>query len=90
MDQTLAPLVFLFDKEKLTYDTIFRSHIFLAMQVGKDLINRSAVDPSPMLAPALKPFNLTALPVDGDPHQPEGFWPHLERGARIWRHPGGR
>jgi hypothetical protein len=65
MDQTLAALVSLFEKEKPTYDSIFRAHIFLASRIAKDLISRQAVDPSPMLAPALKPFDLTALPLDG-------------------------
>jgi hypothetical protein len=64
MDQTLTAFVSLFDKEKPTYDSIFRVRIFLASQVAKDLINRQVVDPSPMLAPALKPFDLSALPVD--------------------------
>jgi hypothetical protein len=64
MDQTLAALVSLFEKEKATYDSIFRIHIFLATQVAKDLIDRQAVDPSPMLVPALKPFDLTVLPLD--------------------------
>ena len=43
MDQTLTALVSLFEKEKPTYDAIFRSHLFLATQVSKDLINRHAV-----------------------------------------------
>lgn len=64
MDQTLAALASLFEKEKPAYDSISRNHIFLAKQVSQDLINRQAVDPSPMLVPALRPFNLTALPVD--------------------------
>ena len=64
MDQTLAALVSLFEKEKSTYDSISRVHIFLASSVAQDLITRKSIDPSPMLAPALKPFDLAALPVD--------------------------
>jgi hypothetical protein len=65
MDQTLGALSSLFEKEKPTYDSIFRVHMFLATQLAKDLINRQAVDLSPMLSPAFRPFNLTALPEDG-------------------------
>lgn len=66
MDQTLAALTATFEKEKPTYDSIFRTQVFLAGQLAKDLTNRKAVDPSPLLTPALKPFGLTALPVDGE------------------------
>ncbi len=65
MDQTLAALVSLFEKERPLYDSIFRTHIILAAQVARGLIKRQAIDPSPMLEPALKPFNLSALPLDG-------------------------
>ena len=64
MNGTLAAFVFLFEKEKPTYDSIFRTYIFLASQIARDLIARRAVDPSPMLTPALKPFDLTPLPAD--------------------------
>ncbi len=62
MDQTLAAVGDLFEKEKPTYDSIARTHIFQASQVAKDLINANGVDPAPMLEPALKPFALTPLP----------------------------
>lgn len=64
MDQTLAALVSLFEKEKPVYDSISHVHMFLAKTVAEDLINRESVDPSAMLSPALKPFNLVPLPVD--------------------------
>ena len=62
MDQTLAAVGDLFEKEKPTYDSIARTHIFQASQVAKDLINANGVDPAAMLEPALKPFALTPLP----------------------------
>jgi hypothetical protein len=62
MDQTLAAVGDLFEKDKPTYDSIARMHIFEASQVAKDLTNANGVDPTPMLAPALTPFNLTPLP----------------------------
>lgn len=68
MDQTLAAFVLLFEKEKPVYDSIFHAHITLAAQVSRGLIKRQAVDPSPMLGPALKPFNLSVLPLDGKIH----------------------
>lgn len=37
-------------------------HDLQAKQVAQDLINANAVDPSPMLGPALKPFGLGPLP----------------------------
>jgi len=62
MDETLKALGDLFEKEKSTYDSIARTHDREAGQVAQDLISSNAVDPSPMLSPALKPFALTSLP----------------------------
>src|ERR1700758_2226262 len=62
MDQALAAVGDLFEKEKPTYDSIARTHIVQASQVAKDLINANGVDPASMLEPALKPFALTPLP----------------------------
>jgi len=64
MDQTLAAMVALFEKEKPAYDSIARTHLFQASQVAADLISRKAVDPTSMLTPALKPFGLVALQPD--------------------------
>jgi hypothetical protein len=63
VDQTLAAVGDLFEKEKPTYDSIARTHLFEANQVAKDLTNANGVDPTAMLSPALKPFNLTPLPA---------------------------
>jgi hypothetical protein len=62
MDETLAAVGDLFEKEKPTYDSIARTHIRQAGQVAKDLINANEVDYSSMLTPALKLFSLSALP----------------------------
>jgi hypothetical protein len=63
MDQILAAVGDLFEKEKPTYDSIARTHLLEASQVAKDLTNANGVDPTVMLTPALKPFNLTPLPA---------------------------
>ena len=62
MDETLKAVGDLFEKEKTTYDSIARTHDREASQVAEDLIRSNAVDPSPMLNPALKPFGLSSLP----------------------------
>jgi hypothetical protein len=62
IDETLVAVGDLFEKEKPTYDSIARTHDREASQIAQDLIKLSDVDPGPMLAPALKPFHLTALP----------------------------
>lgn len=62
MDETLRAVGDLFEKEKPTYDSIARTHDREASQVAQNLLKSNAVDPSPMLAPALRPFDLTALP----------------------------
>lgn len=62
MDETLQAISDLFAKEKPTYDSIARTHIHQASQVARDLISANEVDYSSMLAPALKPFSLSALP----------------------------
>lgn len=62
MDATLKALAEMFEKEKPAYDSITRVHDQEASVVAKDLILADAVDPSPMLTPALKPYALTALP----------------------------
>lgn len=62
MDDTLAAIGNLFEKEKPTYDSIARTHIKQAGQVAKDLTEKRGVDPTPMLSPALKPFDLNPLP----------------------------
>jgi hypothetical protein len=62
MDETLQAVGDLFEKEKPAYDSIARTHIRQASAVAKDLINANDVDFGPMLAPALKPFSLSAVP----------------------------
>ncbi len=62
MDETLAAIGNLFEKEKPTYDSIARTHIKQAGQVAQELTEKRGVDPTPMLSPALKPFDLTPLP----------------------------
>jgi len=62
IDETLRVVGDLFEKEKPTYDSIARTHDREASQVAQDLLKKNAVDPSPMLSPALRPFDLTALP----------------------------
>ncbi|ADV82426.1 lipoprotein [Terriglobus saanensis] len=62
IDETLKAVADLFEKEKPTYDSIARTHDREASQIAQDLLKSNAVDPSPMLAPALKPFDLRALP----------------------------
>jgi hypothetical protein len=62
IDQTLQAVGDLFEKEKPVYDSLTRTHLRQAGVVAKDLINANAVDFGPMLAPALKPFSLSALP----------------------------
>jgi hypothetical protein len=66
MDETLKAVGDLFENEKPTYDSIARTHDREASQVAGDLIKSNAVDPSPMLRPALKPFALTSLPPSPD------------------------
>ncbi len=63
IDETLRAVGDLFEKEKPTYDSIARTHDREASQMAHDLLKSNGVDPTPMLAPALKPFNLTALPA---------------------------
>lgn len=65
MDQTLEAVGDLFEKEKPTYDSIARMHLDEASLLAKDLINADDVDPTPMLTPALKPFELVPLPANG-------------------------
>lgn len=62
VDQTLQAVGDLFEKEKPAYDSLTRNHLREAGAIAKDLINSSGVDFSNMLAPALKPFSLSALP----------------------------
>ena len=62
MDETLAAVGDLFEKEKPAYDSIARTHIRQAGAVAKDMINANEVDYSSMLTPALKPFSLAPLP----------------------------
>lgn len=62
IDETLIAVGDLFEKEKPTYNSIARTHDREASQIAQDLIKLNDVDPGPMLAPALKPFGLTALP----------------------------
>ena len=62
MSQTLHDVEGLFAAEKPIYDSIARTHGVEASQVTQDLIKANAVDPSPMLAPALRPYGLIALP----------------------------
>jgi len=62
MDETLKSVGDLFSAEKPVYDSMTRTHVREASQIAQDLINANAVDPNPMLAPALKPFGLASLP----------------------------
>lgn len=62
VDDTLRAVGELFATERPAYDSIARSHDLQAKQVAEDLIKSNAVDPSPMLAPALRPFGLGSLP----------------------------
>lgn len=62
IDQTLEAVGDLFEQEKPVYDSVARTHIHQASEVAKSLINANQVDYSTMLAPALKPFSLAALP----------------------------
>ncbi len=62
MDETLQAVGDLFENEKPAYDSIARTHVRQASAVAKDMINANEVDYSSMLAPALKPFSLAALP----------------------------
>ena len=62
IDETLAAVGDLFEKEKPTYDSIARTHVRQASEVAKGLINANEVDFGTMLTPALKPFSLSALP----------------------------
>lgn len=64
MDGALSALGDLFAKEKAVYDSLARQHIFLAKTVATSLIKHQVVDPTPMLQPALKPFNLTSVTPD--------------------------
>ncbi len=64
MDSTLAALVELFGREQPVYDSLARQRIFLSKAVASALIKRQAVDPTPMLQPALQPFGLVSLPPD--------------------------
>ncbi len=60
IDATVKAMADLFEKEKPVYDTIFRTEVKEAAAVAKSLIAVDAVDPAPMLTPALKPFGLSA------------------------------
>ncbi len=63
MDGTLAAVAELFGKEKPAYDSIARFHLRQAALVAKDLTTANGVDLTPMLAPALRPFDLTPVPA---------------------------
>ncbi len=63
MDGTLAAVAELFGKEKPAYDSIALFHLRQAALVAKDLTTANGVDMTPMLAPALRPFDLTPVPA---------------------------
>ena len=64
MDGTLTALVELFSNEMPVYASISRQHIALAKTLAASLIKKQYVDPTPLLQPALKPFDLSAAPAD--------------------------
>ena len=64
MDSTLAALVELFSKEMPVYESLSRQHIMLAKTVAGSLIKKQYVDPTPLLQPALKPFDLAPAGSD--------------------------
>ena len=63
MDGTLAAVAELFAKEKPAYDSIARFHLRQAAVVAKDLATANGVDMTPMLTPALRPFDLVPVPA---------------------------
>lgn len=63
MDDTLAVLAELFAKEQPVYDSLARQRIVIAKSLTIGLLDKQAVDPTPMLTPALRPFQLSPLPA---------------------------
>ena len=61
LDAEIADTNSLYELEQATAGIPY-GHGVEASQVTQDLIEANAVDPSPKLAPALKPYGLTAMP----------------------------
>ncbi len=64
MDGTLAAVADLFEKEKPIYDSLARTYSKQAALVATDMLTSGRVDLTPMLLPALRPFDLAPLPLD--------------------------
>ena len=60
IDPTIAAVSQMFSQEKAVYDSIDRTYIGLAQSIALDLVNHNQVDPNSLLAPALKPFDLSS------------------------------
>jgi len=60
IDPTMAAVSEMFSQEKPVYDSIDRTYIGLAQSIALDLVNRNQVDPNSLMAPALKPFDLSS------------------------------
>lgn len=60
MDPTMAALSQMFTQEKPAYESINKTYIVLAQSIALDLVNHNQVDPSSLMEPALKPFELAS------------------------------
>lgn len=62
ISQALTAIDTLFEKEMPVYESINKQRITLAQSIAVMLVRKDLVDVNPVLAPALKPFDLVAKP----------------------------
>lgn len=62
ISQALTAIDTLFEKEMPVYESINRQRITLAQSIAVMLVRKDLVDVNPVMAPALKPFDLAAKP----------------------------
>jgi hypothetical protein len=66
--KTITAVETLFERETPVYESINRQRIVLAQSIARDLLKKDLVDVNVLLAPALKPFDLTPkLPANQTP-----------------------
>jgi hypothetical protein len=60
IDPLIAAISQMYSQEKPAYDSIDKTYIGLAQSIALDLVNRNQVDPNSLMAPALRPFDLSS------------------------------
>lgn len=60
IDPIIAAISQMYSQEKPAYDSIDKTYIGLAQSIALDLVNRNQVDPNSLMAPALRPFDLSS------------------------------